>query len=53
MSLPPEAPAELEVVEPEVETPKAKAPKADAEDAPKRRRKAPARKTEDTIEAAE
>ena len=58
-----DAPAELDVVEPQGEAPgiksKAKtkkAPKADtndSEDAPKRRRKAPARKSEDTVEAAE
>lgn len=49
-----EAPTELDVVEPEAEAPKAqKAPKGDVEDAPKRRRKAPSRKTEESIEAAE
>jgi len=62
----PDKPAELDVVEPQAEAPKAKAKKvkkvdkveaADGEEAPKRRRKAPARKSqdavEDTVEAAE
>ncbi len=60
-----DAPAELDVIEPQADIPKAKSsedntkPKAkkaetgDAEDAPKRRRKAPARKSEDAVEAAE
>ena len=49
-----DAPTELEVIEPEAAAPKVKKTSTeDAEATPKRRRKAPARKTEETIEAAE
>ena len=58
-----DAPAELDLVEPVAEAPKVKAkPRAkkveatetvDAEDKPTRRRKAPSRKSEDTVDAAE
>ena len=50
-----DSPAELELVEPETAKTEAeaKAPKESAEDAPNRRRKAPSRKSEESIEAAE
>jgi len=57
-----DAPAELDVAEPQPKAAKVKTPKVkkavkaettDAEDAPKRRRKAPSRKSEEEVEAAE